>query len=162
MHLLYRLCKCWFWRMNIWLMQSECLDEEAVSRRGAASRPGAGHVPTQRRAFYCTHSAALLSPLLHSAALCWYFPPRAHHLPCLVSLVIKFIFIVDLCVYCLLQNHLESQHNTGEQMKFLKGWCKVLISLQDQSWNWSLISVKIVCYLVCCWRKIRWGCVFLF
>lgn len=36
-------------------MQSECSDEEAVSRRGAASHPGAGRVPTRRRAFYCTH-----------------------------------------------------------------------------------------------------------
>lgn len=118
-HLLYWLYKCWFWRMNIWLMQSECSDEEAVSRRRAASCPGVGRVPTQRRAFYCTHSSALLSPLQCSPLLYYCSPALwflAHHLSSHLSyqfsicFAVRFAFPATLTVS---QTLLCSQHVGG-------------------------------------------------
>lgn len=163
--------------MNIWLMQSECSDEEAVSRRGAASRPGAGRIPTQRRAFYCTHSAALLSPLLRSAALCWYFPPRAHHLPCSVFFAIKFIFLLLICVFTVCFIIRDGVNTTPGSNLSVWNDDVFLISLQDQwemshgsgvwsqynnqsnKWSaWTSVRPQIVRYRVKCWRKRRRGC----
>lgn len=131
-HLLYWLYKCCFWRMNIWLMQRERSDEEAVSgRRVASLSSGWQRASTEEELLlYPLTCSSISSPTLLSYL---HFPSSSWPVICPLSLAVSFpasvpwdsllLLICDF-VSSLPSLKLQSTQPQGAFVGFPKRWKK--------------------------------------